>query len=840
VTRHQQNGPRSDAALAWTIPAVALFVLVSACVLWLGADVSGRRPGQPLGYSRAVISGRAPLPGPLGWTVTGIASGVLIAMAWVVTWRVTARYGRSHRADAVARFLAPRRDRVRLGPRARSAEAARLSPGAASWTGTPLGRIVPGRRLASCGPEDVSVHVWGTRSGKTSSQVIPAILDAPGPVLATSNKRDVSDVTAALRARRGKVWLFDPQGLASDGAPTFTYNPLGVVADAAAAQRLAAIFEASTREPGARTDAQWDTAGRDLLAWLFLAAAAHGLPIGQVWEWLSNPDDAAPSLLLRQTGHSGPATAVEGVLGQPDKMRGSTYGTAQRMARALVNPSLLAWVTPVAGLPEFDPAAFPVSRDTLYALSREGEGSGGPFVAALTAHVCEAAERHAAAVPAGRLAVPMVVELDGQRTSSAGPNCPSCTATTGRAASCCTPTSSPGRWAPRRGASTGCAPCGRRRPSGARRWDRGREVPGRVLRADRRPRGLGAAVGERRVARRPAADAVAAEGTRARRVRPGIPAQEPGDRIRLRRAPGGDQDNTVDERAACGRDPGGGVMTAWVPALSQPGSRAVLGAGLAVCGTVCWLVLLFTVVGQPSSSPSESVNTSQVPAAYLPWVLSAGALCGVITPAVIAAQDQVESDWNPRVVSSAGAEGIAQFLPGTFATWGQDSDGTGDVSPFNPADEIMAQGRYDCSLASLMSALEGAGQVSGDVLSLALAAYNAGPGAVEAAHGVPGDAAGYAQSIESLASTKYAGTVAAGSGSGQVAVAAAESALGTPYQWGGSCTDPHGPDPSAWCDCSSLVQMAWAAAGVSLPRTTFAQVDVGTPVASIADLQPGT
>jgi len=275
-------------------------------------------------------------------------------------------------------------------------------------------------------------------------------------------------------------------------------------------------------------------------------------------------------------------------------------------------------------------------------------------------------------------------------------------------------------------------------------------------------------------------------------------------------------------------------MTASVPALSRPASRAVLGAGIAACSAVCSLVLLFTMVGQPSS-PSDSVNTSVVPAAYLPWVLSAGSLCATITPAVIAAQDQVESDWNPRAVSSAGAEGIAQFLPGTFATWGQDSDGTEDVSPFDAADAIMAQGRYDCSLAALMSRV----MPTGDVLSLALASYNAGPEAVEAARGVPSFATGYVRSIESLAATKYAGTVIAGSGVGQVAVAAAESALGTPYQFGGSCTDPHGQDPNAWCDCSSLVQMAWAAAGVSLPRTTYQQVDVGTPVASVADLRPG-
>jgi len=282
-------------------------------------------------------------------------------------------------------------------------------------------------------------------------------------------------------------------------------------------------------------------------------------------------------------------------------------------------------------------------------------------------------------------------------------------------------------------------------------------------------------------------------------------------------------------------------MTAQAPALPGPASRVILGAGLAVCGTICSLILLFTVVGQPSSPSGSavSVNTSAVPAAYLPWVLSAGSLCATITPAVIAAQDQVESDWNPKAVSSAGAEGIAQFLPGTFATWGQNSDGMGNVSPFDPADAIMAQGRYDCSLAALMAQLVAGGSASGDVLTLALAAYNAGPGAVEIAHGVPADAAGYAQQIESLAESKYAGTVQAGSGAAEIAVAAAESALGTPYQWGGSCTDPHGADPAGWCDCSSLVQMAWAAAGVSLPRTTYQQVDMGTPVASVNQLQPG-
>lgn len=62
--------------------------------------------------------------------------------------------------------------------------------------------------------------------------------------------------------------------------------------------------------------------------------------------------------------------------------------------------------------------------------------------------------------------------------------------------------------------------------------------------------------------------------------------------------------------------------------------------------------------------------------------------------------------------------------------------------------------------------------------------------------------------------------------------------LGTPYQWGGSCTASHGPDPMGRCDCSSLMQQAYKAAGVTLSRTTYTQVKDGKPVAVDA-LRPG-
>ncbi|MEU6170833.1 NlpC/P60 family protein [Streptantibioticus parmotrematis] len=62
------------------------------------------------------------------------------------------------------------------------------------------------------------------------------------------------------------------------------------------------------------------------------------------------------------------------------------------------------------------------------------------------------------------------------------------------------------------------------------------------------------------------------------------------------------------------------------------------------------------------------------------------------------------------------------------------------------------------------------------------------------------------------------------------AIAFARAQLGKPYVWGAT-------GPNSY-DCSGLTQAAWAAAGVTLPRTTWDQVKVGTRV-SVDDMQPG-
>jgi hypothetical protein len=91
-----------------------------------------------------------------------------------------------------------------------------------------------------------------------------------------------------------------------------------------------------------------------------------------------------------------------------------------------------------------------------------------------------------------------------------------------------------------------------------------------------------------------------------------------------------------------------------------------------------------------------------------------------VPPALLAAQLEAESGFDPSAVSPAGAQGIAQFMP---ATWAGNWNPQRGRSPFEPAPAIAAQAR----LMHLL--LE---RSSGDVAA-ALAAYNAGPGVLAGA-----------------------------------------------------------------------------------------------------------
>jgi cell wall-associated NlpC family hydrolase len=195
-----------------------------------------------------------------------------------------------------------------------------------------------------------------------------------------------------------------------------------------------------------------------------------------------------------------------------------------------------------------------------------------------------------------------------------------------------------------------------------------------------------------------------------------------------------------------------------------------------------------------------------------------------ISPALLKAVVKVESGFDPNSTSSAGAKGLTQLMPETAA-------GFGITNPYDPMQSLRGGAR------ELAGALK---TFNGDV-RLALAAYNAGVGAVKKYGGIPpyAETQAYvpkvlqyaAQYAPATAATMSLSGYGASSGVGGAVVQQGLRFLGTPYQWGGE-------SPSTGFDCSGLAQYLYRQNGVSIPRTSQEQFRAGTPVAANA-LQPG-
>jgi soluble lytic murein transglycosylase-like protein len=121
-----------------------------------------------------------------------------------------------------------------------------------------------------------------------------------------------------------------------------------------------------------------------------------------------------------------------------------------------------------------------------------------------------------------------------------------------------------------------------------------------------------------------------------------------------------------------------------------------------------------------------------VPSEYRGYFTVAARRCpAVLTPAALAAQAHVESRFRSDAVSSAGAEGLMQITPATWARFGTDADGDGRADPFSAADSVATSAKINCSYSRSVAGLPG------DRLDLRLAAYNAGVEAVRQYRGVP-------------------------------------------------------------------------------------------------------
>lgn len=149
-------------------------------------------------------------------------------------------------------------------------------------------------------------------------------------------------------------------------------------------------------------------------------------------------------------------------------------------------------------------------------------------------------------------------------------------------------------------------------------------------------------------------------------------------------------------------------------------------------------VILFLGDSDTTEDETTSATTAQgcnptgegqvsIPSEYLPFIEDAAQESG-LPVSLLGSLYYIESGFDPHAESPVGAGGFAQFMPDTWAEWGNGKD------RFDAQASIEASGRYLRHLQDMIAPLATTDQ---ERIELTLAAYNAGPGNVQRYGGIP-------------------------------------------------------------------------------------------------------
>lgn len=414
---NKQTSPAGgDAALGAAVVGVAAAIAAVGALIWFAAVLAGRGADSPVAWIRS----------PEGPRWSGRASVALVCelallalLLGPVVWLMVRSRRRRVWTDPLARYMSSRRDLSGMTEKDARQDATRLGALSAG-VGVPLGRSVAYHASLFGTYEWSQIWIVGTRGGKTRRVAVRQLLTHGGPAVNTSNKRDLHDLTRGPRSELGQVWINDPQEIVREPA-TWWWNPLTFITTVERAEKLVALWAASrTSEDTSGVDPYFEPEGRSLAATLLVAASRGGEPITRLPDWLTG-DEPGPGVpdprdILRAHGFAMMAKDLDKLLRLDKGQRDGVYGTAMSFFRFLRDPRYVDWIAPrgdgvMDSRPQFDPAAFVRSRDTLYLLSKEGPGSARALTGALVAAVFAAAEDFSEE-NGGRCPVPVLFELD--------------------------------------------------------------------------------------------------------------------------------------------------------------------------------------------------------------------------------------------------------------------------------------------------------------------------------------------------------------------------------------------------------------------------------------------
>jgi len=263
-------------------------------------------------------------------------------------------------------------------------------------------------------PLDEHAVIFSPPRGGKTGWLARMILHYPGPVLSTTTKHDVFELTSGIRAQRGPVHVFNPQGIG--GVPsTFRWNPLDGCEHPAVAIRRADAFAGSVSQRGVEDASFWAAKASDYLRAYFHAAALAGLDLRQVARWVAGLGQGEAEAILSTAPGAARhlADQLAEMRGEANKTISTVRMTMSRSLAFLADPALAAAVLPGPGQ-SLDIPGFLRDTGTLYLIAetRGQDAPVAPLFACLATEIHHTAALAGSHLPNGRLDPPLLMALD--------------------------------------------------------------------------------------------------------------------------------------------------------------------------------------------------------------------------------------------------------------------------------------------------------------------------------------------------------------------------------------------------------------------------------------------
>jgi type IV secretion system protein VirD4 len=217
------------------------------------------------------------------------------------------------------------------------------------------------------GPEEHTLILGPPRSGKTSRLIVPGLLQHRGPAVVTSTKADVVASTIGARTQLGTCWYWDPSGTTPlpPGARQARWSPVTGCGNWDEAVARAHALATAARPDRSSHEAYWIERAQALLAPLLHAAALSGSDLAVVLSWLHRRVLDQPLSILVNRKARRASDLLVGFRHTDNRELSGIISTADSLLAAYRTDAALR----AAREPNFDPAAFAASADTLYLVS---------------------------------------------------------------------------------------------------------------------------------------------------------------------------------------------------------------------------------------------------------------------------------------------------------------------------------------------------------------------------------------------------------------------------------------------------------------------------------------